>query len=77
MKFQRRNENVSLISYTIKLVDDSTFLTETLVVAETFLDNLTKIYDRKKHIKYGTEWLIYHFNITKPHFEKVIRNGGT
>ena len=50
MKFERRNENVSLISYTIKLFDDSTYLTKALEVADAFLDNLGKIYDRKSII---------------------------
>ena len=79
MKFERANKNVSLIGYTIKLVDDSTYLTKTLEVAEAFLDNIAKIYDRKKIIfmQYGTEWFIYKFNITKGYFEKFIKNGST
>ena len=79
MKFKQTNENALLISYTIKLVDDSTYLTKTLEVADAFLDNLAKINDRKNIIfmQYGTEWLIYKFNITKLYFEKVIKNGGT
>ena len=70
MKFDRTNENASLISYTIKLVDDSTYLTKTLEVADAFLDNITKVYDRKNIIfmQYGTQWLIYKFNITKAYF---------
>ena len=47
MKPERTNENASLISYTIKLVDDSTYLTKSLEVADAFLDNIAKIYDRK------------------------------
>ena len=39
MKFERTNENASLISYTIKLVDDSTYLTKTLEVTDVFLGN--------------------------------------
>ena len=31
-----------MISYTIKLVDDSTYLTKTLEVANNLLDNLVK-----------------------------------
>ena len=56
-EFGRTNENASLISYTIKLVDDSTYLTKALEVADAFLDNLAKIYDRKSIIfmQYGTE----------------------
>ena len=69
MKFDRTNENASLISYTIKLVDDSTYLTKTLEVADAFLDNITKVYDRKNiFMQYGTQWLIYKFNITKAYF---------
>ena len=37
MKFLRTNENASLISYTIKFVDDSSYLTKNLEVADTFL----------------------------------------
>ena len=79
MKFERTNKNASLIRYTIKLVDDSTYLTKTLEVAEAFLENIAKIYDRKKYIfmQYGTEWFIYKFNITKGYFEKFIKNGST
>ena len=55
-KFERTNENVSLISYAIKLVDDSTYLMKTLEVADAFLDNLAKICDRKNiFMQYGTE----------------------
>ena len=50
MKFEQTNENASLISYTLKLVDDSTYLTRTLEVADAFLDNLAKIYDKKNII---------------------------
>ena len=57
MKFERTNKNESLISSTIKLVDDLTYLTKTLEVADTFLDNIAKLYDRKNIIfmQYGTE----------------------
>ena len=56
MKFERTYKNVSLISYTIKLVDDSTDLTKNLQVADAFLDKLAKIYDRKNiFMQYGTE----------------------
>ena len=48
MKFERTNENASLISYTIKLVDDSTYLTKTLEIADAFLDNISKIYNITK-----------------------------
>ena len=79
MKFKQTNENALLISCTIKLVDDSTYLTKTLEVADAFLDDLAKINDRKSIIfmQYGTGWLIYNFNIIKLYFEKVIKNGGT
>ena len=73
MKFKQTNENALLISCTIKLVDDSTYLTKTLEVADAFLDNLAKINDRKSIIfmQYGTGWLIYNFNIIKLYFEKL------
>ena len=47
MRFERTNENASLISYTLKLVDDSTYLTKTLEVADVFLDKIVGIYNRK------------------------------
>ena len=28
-------------------------------------------------MQYGTDWLIYKFNITKAYFEKFIENGST
>ena len=40
MKFEQTSKNASLISYTIKLVDDSTYLTKNLEVADAFLDNI-------------------------------------
>ena len=57
IKLERTYENASLIIYTIKLVDDSTYLTKTLEVADGFLDNIAKIYDRKNIIfmQYGTQ----------------------
>lgn len=57
MKFERTNKNESLISSTIKLVDDLTYLTKTLEVADAFLDNIAKLYDRKNiiYMQYGTE----------------------
>ena len=64
-----------MISYTIKLVDDSTYLTKTVEVADAFLDNIAKIYDRKNiFMQHGTQWLIYKSNITKAYFEKFIKN---
>ena len=79
MKFERTNENTSLISYTIKLVDDSTYLTKTLEVTDAFLDNIAKICDRKNIIfmQCRTQWLIYKFNTAKAYFEKFIKNGST
>ena len=79
MKFERTNENASVISYTIKLVDDSTYLTKSLEIVDAFLDNIVKTYNRKSilFMQYGTQWLIYKFNITKAYFEKFIKNGGT
>ena len=59
MKFERTNENASLINYTIKLVEDSTYLTKTLVVADVFLDNLAKKYDRNSAIIYAKwKWMV-------------------
>ena len=79
MKFEQTNKNASLISYAIKLVDDSTCLTKTLEVPDNFLDNIGKLCDRKKIVfmQYGTQWLIYKFNITKAYFEKLEKNGST
>ena len=45
MKFERTNENASLISYTIILIDDSSYLTKTLEAAVAFLENIAKIYN--------------------------------
>ena len=53
MKFERTNENASFINYTIKLVEDSTYLTKTLVVADAFLDNLAKKYGKNSVIIYA------------------------
>ena len=50
MKYEQTNENASLISHTLKLVDDSTYLTETLEIADAFINNIAKIYDRKNII---------------------------
>ena len=50
MKVERINNTVSLISYTVKLVDDSTYLTKTLEVVNNLLDNLAIVYDRKTMI---------------------------
>ena len=48
------------------------------VVSDVFLDNLTKIYDRKNiFVQNGTEWLTYKFNIRKLYFEKIIKNDGS
>ena len=60
-----------MISYTVKLVDDSTYLTKILEAA----NNLAKVYVRKNMIfmQYGNEWLIHKFNITKPYFEKIVK----
>ena len=78
MKFERTNENAPLISYTIKLVNDSTYLTKTLEVADGFLDNMAKIYERKNiFMQYGTQWLIYKFNVTKAYLEKSLKNCST
>ena len=63
MKFEPANENASLISYTIKLADDSTYLTKTLEVAEAFLDNIAIIYDRKKHYIYAISNRIVNLSI--------------
>ena len=48
------------------------------MVSDVFLDNLTKIYDRKNiFVQNGTEWLTYKFNIRKLYFEKIIKNDGS
>ena len=75
MKIERINNTAPLISYTVKLVDDSNYLTKTLEVANNLLDNLPKIYDRKNMIfmEYENEWLVHKFNITKPYFEKAVK----
>ena len=78
VKFETTNKNASLISYTIKLVEDSTYLMKTFVVSDVFLDNLTKIYDRKNiFVQNGNECLTYKFNIRKLYFEKIIKNDGS
>ena len=43
--------------------------------ANNLLDNLAKIYDRKKMIfmEYENEWLVHKFNITRPYFEKALK----
>ena len=46
MKFEQINEKASFISYTVKLVDDSTYLTKPLEIADVFTDNIVKIYER-------------------------------
>ena len=62
------------MKFAIKLVDDST---KTLEAADAFLGHIAKICDRKCIIfmQYGTEWLIYKFNITKQDFEKFTKTG--
>ena len=50
MKFERINNTAPLISYTVKLVDGSTYLTKTLEGANSLLDNVAKVYDRKNMI---------------------------
>ena len=47
MKFEWKNDTNSFVSYTIKLVDDSTFLTTTLNVSDRFFNNLAKEYNKK------------------------------
>ena len=75
IRFELINNTAPLISYTVKLVDDSTYLTKTLEVANNLSDNLAKVYDRKNvtFMQYGNEWLVHKFNITKPHFEKIVK----
>ena len=50
MKFERTNDSSPFTSYTIKLVDDSTHLTKTLDISNSFTDELAKVYDRKNLI---------------------------
>ena len=51
MIFERTNKNPSLISYTIKLADEATYLAKTLEIADAFIDNIAKICNRKKALK--------------------------
>ena len=75
INFELINNTAPMISYTVKLVGDSTYLAKTLEVANNLLDNLAKVYHRKNVIfmQYGNEWLIHKFNITKPYFEKNVK----
>ena len=75
MKFERINNTAPLISYTVKLTDDSNYITKTLEVVNNLLDNLAKVYDKKTMIfmQYGNEWLIHEFNMIKPYFEKIVK----
>ena len=60
MKFERTNDTNPFVSYTTKLVDDSTFLTKTHNVSDSFLNNMAKEYNRKNMIfmQYGNDWII-------------------
>ena len=55
-------------------------MTKALEIADASIES---IYNRKDTIrkniflKNGTKWLIYKFNIIKPHFQKILKNGGT
>ena len=50
MIFERTNKNTSLISYTITLADEATYLAKTLDIADAFIDNIAKKYAiEKKH----------------------------
>lgn len=70
--FSKLLENVSLIKYTIKLVDDSTYLTKTLEIADAFIDNITKICERKNiFLKDGKILSTYKFNITKLFYDTI------
>ena len=79
MKFERTNDSSPFTSYTIKSVDDSTHLTETLDISDNFIDDLAKVYDRKNLIfmQYGNQWLIHKFVITKTYFEKIVKDKRT
>ena len=79
IKFERTNDSSPFKSYTIKSVDDSTHLTETLDISDNFIDDLAKVYDRKHltFMKYGKQWLIHKFDITKTCFEKIVKDKRT
>ena len=62
VKFERINITAPLISYTVKLVGNATYLTKTLEVANNMI-----------FMQYGNKWLIHKFNITKPCFEKIVK----
>ena len=74
MKFERKNDSSPFTSYAIKLVDDSNHLTKTLDINESFIDDLAKVYDKKKlnFIQYVNQWLIHKSDITKRYFEKLL-----
>ena len=79
MKFERTNDSSSFTSYITKLVDDSTHVTKTLDISDSFTDDLAKFYDRKNLIfmQYGNQWLIYQFDITRTYFEKIVMDKRT
>ena len=79
MKFERTNGSSLFTSYTIKLIDDSTHLTKTLVISDNLIDDLAKVYDRKdsNFTQYGNQWLIHKFYITKTYFEKFVKDKRT
>lgn len=54
IKFERTNDSNLFIKYTIKLVDNSTYLTKKLNFSNNFMEDLAKVYDRK--INFFTIW---------------------
>lgn len=74
IKFERTNDSNLFIKYTIKLVDNSTYLTKKLKFSDNFMEDLARVYDRKKLIflQYGTQWLIHKFEITKNILKKSL-----
>ena len=78
-KFDGTNDSSSFTSYTTKLVDHSIHVTKILDISNNFIDDLAKVYDRKHltFMKYGNQWLIHKFDITKTCFEKIVKDKRT
>ena len=47
IKFELTNDSNLFIKYTLKLVDNSTYLTKKLNFSNNFMEDLAKVYDRK------------------------------
>lgn len=57
IKFERTNDSNLFIKYTVELADNSTYLTKKLNFSNRFMEDLAKVYNRKKIIflQYGTQ----------------------